>query len=639
MRVPSLPAAVFVSLSFALTGCGIGPIAAPTPEPGLSLHGNVHGGQQPVTGAHVYLFAINTTGNAGSGIAPSAANASISLLTSATGYSDSIGNYVPTDNNGNWSINNDYTCTLNQQVYLYALGGDTGSGPNSAAGMLAPLGICPATGHFSSTAFIWINEVSTIATAYALSGFATDATHISSSGTPLALTGVANAVNNIGNLVDPKTGNALDTTPAGNGVVASTVIDTLADILASCVNATDASPAPCTSLFALALNNAATPTAPTDTATAAINIAHNPGTNVTALFNLVSGIGSPYPGLRTAPNDFTISISFYAALGDEPNDFAIDAGGNVWIADTANNRVVELNPLGVVASGSGYTGGGNLQFPFVIAVDNSSNIWVANYNGGGSSVIELTTNGGVPSGVGIYSGGGLNIPTGMAIDGSDNVWIANNKSASVTKISGGAIVSPGNGYPVPQTQGMAIDAAGHPWVDCTGQNLLFEELSPTTGAIIDSAPGRGGIDINLPRSIAIDANGNAWIVDNYTTDVIEEANAGGTPPLSGYFGYAQGAFVSPSSVAIDGAGKVWVSDYQGSKIVELDQSGNVLSGANGFTGSKDITGPFTVALDGSGDLWTISFTSFNAIEFIGLPTPVVTPLARGVKNNTLGSRP
>ena len=85
---------------------------------GAALTGKVRGRQQPIVGAHVYLFASNTTGYGGAGIAASITNASVSLLTSGTGTMlDTSGGatngdyYVTTDASGNWTITGDYTCT------------------------------------------------------------------------------------------------------------------------------------------------------------------------------------------------------------------------------------------------------------------------------------------------------------------------------------------------------------------------------------------------------------------------------------------------------------------------------------------------------------------------------------------------
>src|ERR1019366_8272488 len=128
----------------------------------------------------------------------------------------------------------------------------------------------PAAGNFAAaTPFVAVNEVSTVAAAYAMAGFATDATHVGSSGTTLAQTGIANAFANAGNLETLGTGMALATTPAGNGTVPQAAINTLGNILAACVNSTGTGAA-CTTLFANAESGGTTGTMATDTATAAI---------------------------------------------------------------------------------------------------------------------------------------------------------------------------------------------------------------------------------------------------------------------------------------------------------------------------------------------------------------------------------
>src|ERR1017187_3960543 len=185
------PGVVFLPLvgflPLVLTGCTLNTTAAPTPEAGPAIQGVVHGGQNPIVGAHVYLFAANagllTPNTNGYG------NASASLLTAGTGRTlDSSGGatngdyYVTSVGPGGiFSITGDYSCTAGQQVYLYAVGGDPGlgSGTNSAAGLLAALGNCPggASAFAAGTPFVFMNEVSTVAAAYAFAGFATDAVH------------------------------------------------------------------------------------------------------------------------------------------------------------------------------------------------------------------------------------------------------------------------------------------------------------------------------------------------------------------------------------------------------------------------------------------------------------------------------
>ena len=83
MRLQTFAAiSLSLSLGFLLTGCSLSSTALHTPEKGLAMHGNLHGGSQPISGAHIYLFAAGTTGYG---------QPSISLLDSAsTGNSDSL---------------------------------------------------------------------------------------------------------------------------------------------------------------------------------------------------------------------------------------------------------------------------------------------------------------------------------------------------------------------------------------------------------------------------------------------------------------------------------------------------------------------------------------------------------------------
>ena len=353
---------------------------------GARLTGTVHGGQQPIVGAHVYLLAAGTTGYGGAGIAPSSSNASVSLLTTGSG-SDSVGEYVTTASDGSFSITGDYTCTTGQQVYLYALGGNPGAGANPAAGLMATLGNCPVAGVFPSSTFVMMNEVSTVAAAYAMAGFATDATHVGSSGTALAQVGIANAFANAANLVELPSGTALATTPAGNGFAPQAQINTLGNILAACVNSTGTvtgptNPTPCYTLFSNALSSGTTGVQPINTATAAINIAHNSATNIANLYSLASSSPPFAPGLTVQPKDFTVRLGFTGGGLYHPNMVAIDGKGNAWLSNLNNNSqagtVTEYSSLGAAISPStGYAGGG-LASAGYIAIDGSGNAWIAN---------------------------------------------------------------------------------------------------------------------------------------------------------------------------------------------------------------------------------------------------------------------
>jgi hypothetical protein len=426
-----------LSFSLVLTGCSLDTSADPPSEAGLALTGSVHGGQQPVVSAHVYLLAAATSGYG-------AASTSLLNAGSADG-TDSVGSYVLSGAQGQFSITGDYTCTSGQQVYIYALGGNPGAGTNSASGMMAAVGSCPSAGNFLSTVpYITVNELSTVALAYSASGFAVDPLHIASSGTALAKTGIANAFATSANLVSLAGGVALATTPAGNGTVARSELNTLANILAACMNTNGtvsgpSSPTACYTLFNNAKNGS---TLPTDTAGAAINIAHNPTANIAALFNLQISNGPFSPTLSSAPNDFTLNITYTggglatssAQMSEATftyNNIAIDASGNVWKPNFGVGTLTELSPVGAPLSGSSGFSGGGLNGPANVAVDLNGNIWIGNV---GTSSVSKFSSAGTPAGGSPFSGGGISTPVNLAVDGSGNVWVLNPSSLQALQL-------------------------------------------------------------------------------------------------------------------------------------------------------------------------------------------------------------
>jgi hypothetical protein len=630
---------VILCLPLLLTGCALSPTATPTLEKGLSIHGNVHGGQQPIIGAHVYLLAANTTGYG---------QPSVSTLdpTAPNVATDAVGTYVTTDPTGSFSISGDYTCTSGTQLYIYALGGNPGAGTNPASGLLAVLGQCPASGTFAATVpFIWINEVSTVAAAYAMAGYATDAAHVSSSGTPLALTGIANAFANAANLASISNGSALATTPGGNGTVPQAEINTLANILASCINSTGtitgpANPSACYTLFSNAMSNGTSGNLPTDTATAAINIAHYP--TQTALFSLQSGIAAPFePALTSVPTDFTVGITFTGGGLSTPYNIAIDGSGNAWVTNNSANSITELSSSGSpISPAAGYTGAG-LSFPQGIAIDSLGNAWVA--NDGNGSVSELSNSGTPISPSTGYTGGGLNQPQGIAIDGGGNVWVTNPATHSMSKLSSsGVAISPAAGYTLPSLdspQGVAIDASGNVWTPNSVSNNVTE-LSNYGAALSPLTTGYTGGGLNMATGITIDGSANVWVANQGNQSVTKLSSYGAALSPSG--GFTGGGLTAPQFIAVDGAGNAWVTNFNGA-LSEISSGGAPLSPATtGFTGGG-LDNPTGVAVDGSGDVWVANNDSSNpnsgVTEFIGAAAPVVTPLPVGVVNNTLGTRP
>jgi streptogramin lyase len=644
-----------LTLCLSLAGCTI--TSTGTVEPTAQkviLSGSVYGGSQPVVGAHVYLYAANTQSTAGPGIpagpgvlsAPS--NASVSLLQAAANTAaDTNGNYyVTTGASGTFSLTGDYAaCTPGEQLYLYASGGNAGAGDNTAIGMMAIIGGCTAT-YPNSTTRVTINEMSTVAAAYAIAGFASDATHIAddeavgtNASAAIAKTGMANAFANSANLVTLATANALSTTPSNNGTIPTTLLNTIASILANCVQTSGPTSPSCVELF----NFTGTPTTG-DTATAAIRLAQNPvgvpggGVSITALINSLPQNVAFTPILLTPPNDFTIPI-VYAGTGiNAPNEITVDSTGNIWVANEGGNSVSELASTGAAYTETDYTDP-SLNPPNAVAIDLNGSVWLTNYGGG--SLTEFTGSG-TNYTANSYSGGGLNLPENIAIDGNNNVWATNLVPGSISEFVGSGTSYTGTNYTgVSFPAAIAVDASENIW---TGDNFdgIATEFTPGSGTY--NPTQYTNANLASGNALGIDANGSIWVVSGSSNNLGKFSGPSNSYTTQNT--YSGGGLNAPAALAVDGSGNIWIANGSGDSISEFSNLGAALSPTKGFTGTDSLagstggplTGPTGIAVDGSGNVW-VSDSSNTAVEFIGAATPATVPLATAVHFQKLGARP
>lgn len=431
MKTLSVVCGISMLAAFALTGCGVStsaPVVAVVPNPvssasaGVGISGVVHGGQQPIANSRVQLLAV---GSAGYGVGATYTTGT-DLLGSAT---------VLTDVNGKFSLPS-YTCpSATTNVYLLVTGGNpvVGQPANPNLAMMAAFGPCnSAAANASKT--VLINERSTVAAVYALAAFMAGPTQIGSSATNVV--GLNNAFAAVNKLVtlgsDVVPGPAL---PAG-ATVPVAELNTLADILAVCVNSTGGSApggvsdgTPCGRLFSY------TPSAqgvyPTDTVTAMLNIAKNPQQQVVNLNNLPTGNAPFQPTLgNTPPSAWTMAITYAPTGLGTPTGIAADQQGNVWVANKGTSSVTLLAPSGAVTGT--YAAGLAGQ---AVAVDQSGNAW----SGGASALVKVPASGGTAT---MYTGGGLGTTTNaVAVDGSGNVWATGSQNGVSVFTNAGVPVS------------------------------------------------------------------------------------------------------------------------------------------------------------------------------------------------------
>ncbi|MEO9308143.1 MAG: NHL repeat-containing protein [Nitrososphaera sp.] len=423
---------------------------------------------------------------------------------------------------------------------------------------------------------------------------------------------------------------------------------------------------------------------------------------------------------------FTTNVNIVTAHGqNSPNNFAFDSSGNLWVADTDNNRVLmypssSLSTSGASAtvelgqpSGTAFTSNtvnnptisaSTLELPSCLAFDSSGNLWVA--DSGNNRILKypsssLSTNGasatvelGQPSGTAFTSNTGnnggisastLSSPSCLAFDSSGNLWVAdkfNNRvlmypSSSLTTNGASATVELGqpsgtaftsntqnNGglsaSSLNSPQGIAF-SSGNLWVTDTNNNrvLMYPssslstngasatvELGQPSGTAFTSGIANSGAvyanSLNTPNGLAFDSSGNLWVADssnnrilkypssslstNGASATVELGQPSGTAFTSGIAnngGISASTLSSPSCLAFDSSGNLWVTDSSNNRVlmypssslstsgasatVELGQpSGTAFTsntGNNGGISASTLSFPNCLAFDSSGNLW------------------------------------
>ncbi len=517
-------------------------------------------------------------------------------------------------------------------LYLVARGGQVGSGPaNSGIGLATAIGVCSQLSTSTTTQFT-IDEVTTVASVWALSQFMAQGGVVGASSTNAK--GLANAFATAANLADPAAGVSPGTGFPVTGKSPAGKINALANLLNACVVYSGASGSsnPCDKLFSLTGSSGSS--VPTNTLDAALNLARNPGLNVSALYTQSLLSTAFKPSLASAPTDWTVWIIFSGGGMNTPTGIGVDGQGNVWVASYVG-VASQFTPIGSPVFASGITGSG-LRSSYGLAIDSQNNVWIANtesassVNKGLGTVTELNSSGQPLSGTNGFSAGGLNAPIAVAIDTNNTAWVVDYGNARVTLLSStGAPLSGAAGYAAPTLAfpvSVALDANHNGWVG--NQND-----SGVTRIQADGSQPNGISCCNGPGGIAIDQRGYVW-VSNYYGDSVGQLSATGTIVSGGYT--ADGLF-HPQGIAVDGAGSIWVANVRSSagaanpSLTQLSGSatsspGRALSPPGGWLADAGMLVPYSLAIDASGNLWISNSGNNTITEVIGLAPPVRTPL-------------
>src|SRR4029077_11408695 len=287
-----------------------------------------------------------------------------------------------TDAKGDFALAS-FTCpSAVSETYVVAIGGDAGVGKNSAIGLIAALGPC---GQLATAGQIVINELTTIATEFALAQFTgitgqnLGAPLSNSGGLKIGLGSFANLADIGGRASSFLTSPTCGTSSSLTNNQTLTRLDALANIFASCVQSNGPASWACGKLFA----DSGASSSETTLAIAHA-IASNPKNNVADIFQvLTQSANLPFqPTLTTAPDGWELALNFSPSLAElnYPGGLAVDAAGNFWAANRNNNSLSEL-PAGDYSCGASNfaPAGAAFHSPFQVAFDNDGNVWVANF--------------------------------------------------------------------------------------------------------------------------------------------------------------------------------------------------------------------------------------------------------------------
>ena len=379
-----------------------------------------------------------------------------------------------------------------------------------------------------------------------------------------------------------------------------------------------------------------------------------------------------------------------AALND-PCGVAVDASGDLFIADSGNNRIREVNATTHVITtvagngGRGYSGDGGpatvarLSFPAAVAVDVSGDLFISDGNNVirevNASTHVITTVAG--NGSWGYRGDGgpatsaeLDAPGGIALDADGDLFIADTNNNCVREVTAStqviatfAATRPGDNDPATAVgglngpDGVAADASGDLFIADTGNNCI-REVNAATGLVTTVAgsgfPGHSGdggpataAELHYPGGIAVDASGDLFIADTYN-NCVREVNAStgdittiagnGVAGYSGDGGQATNAELDrPCSLAVDSDGNLYIADEKNNCIREVNATTGVITtvagnGTGGFSGDGGLaTSAELDSPDGiavdSGGDLFIADTSNNRIREVNATTHVITTVA------------
>ncbi len=519
-------------------------------------------------------------------------------------------------------------------LYLVAGGGQPAAskvrGDNKAIVLMAVLGT-------RAPAEVVVNELTTVASVWTGAQFL--------NGTALSgkALGLRIAAGNVPNLVDLETGAlgpVIQDPLNSSRTTTLATFNTLGNLLTGCITRVHGDA--CAKLFGAATPPGGTP--PTDTLTAAQNIARNPSHQAQELFALLNEFYPVPPGklwrevpfipyLNFAPSAWTLSLVYAGGGLNSLGGIAIDGEGNMWADDnflvgaqstiwnSFGGGLSKIAPNGRPLSPMtvGYRGGGIDGPGFGIAIGADDKVWATSLAGKNISVFDRKTGKPLSPETGYNFGGELGIMQGIITTPNGDVWALDNEKSQIVYLpkgdatNGRILGRTVNGKPVDgtlQVKGpfhLAVDQQDRIWVTNGGSDTVtrFPAQEPSKAEEIKVGFG--------PRAVAIDSLGNAWVVSTV-------GHPGLLEKLALVWNALKSKLESRSASKAEDAAKEWIglynllAKYPGGDVSMVRPDGTVLPP---FDGGKSIIGPWGIAIDGNDTVWVANAFGHSVTHLCG----------------------
>jgi len=378
-----------------------------------------------------------------------------------------------------------------------------------------------------------------------------------------------------------------------------------------------------------------------------------------------------------------------------PYGLALDAAGDLYIADTGNNRIREITTDGnintVAGNGTGdYAGDGGpatsaeIRSPWGVAVDAHGNLFIADtYN---QRIREVTPDGTMTT---VAGGGGdssdgvqaktayIDYASGVGVDAAGGLAIGSTNTRLIRRVTPAGIISTvagngstgyaGDGGPATNAEfgysfGVAVDRSGNYYIS-DQNNEMVRKVGPDgiistvagTGVLGDSGDGgqASAAELTYPEGLAVDSHGNLYIAAGLrirmvaTDGTISTVAGNGSGAFSGDGGPALNAGMRyPQGVAVDSKGIIYIADTYDHVIRKVGLDGNISTVAgtptvSGFSGdggpavNAKLNTPIAVAVDNSDNVLIADYSN-NRVRKLVVVDGTITTVAGGAGGGDSG---